>query len=75
MQNEDYLTKLDREDDVQKYFTPVYIEEKDVIRTCSVCHKSYKDKRVYVNGVPSYSFALCPNCRKSYIFKFEDSER
>lgn len=63
-------------DDAQKYFAPdIHIEEKDVIRTCNVCHKSYKDKRVYVNGVPSCSFALCPNCRKSYIREIEDSER
>lgn len=65
-----------RKDDAQKYFTPdIHIEEKDVIRTCNVCHKSYKDKRVYVNGVPSCSFALCPNCRKSYTREIEDSER
>lgn len=45
----------------------IQIEERDITRICHACNKPYKDKQIVVNGVPSCSFALCSNCRNTYI--------
>ncbi len=59
--------KLPDLDELQKLIPKIHIEEKDMIRTCSVCKKSYKDKQIVVNGITSCMFALCPEYRKAYI--------
>lgn len=61
-----YLPDLD---ELQKLIPKLqlHIEEKDVKRTCSVCHKPYKDKQIIANGFAAVKYPLCTNCRKTYI--------
>lgn len=59
-----YLPDLD---ELQKLIPKIHIEEKDVIRTCSACHKPYKDKQIVTNGIAAVKYPLCEKCRKTYI--------
>lgn len=43
-------------------YEKIKIEEKKVIRKCQVCGKEYKNTKIIINGIPSYSFAICPDC-------------
>lgn len=40
----------------------IKFEEKEVIRKCQICGKEYKDTKIIINGIPSASFAICPDC-------------
>ena len=40
----------------------IKIEKKEVIRKCQVCGKEYKNTKIIIDGIPSYSFAICPDC-------------
>lgn len=46
------------------------IEEKRRIRTCQSCKKEYEDTQIFINGVPSFKFAICNNCRLAMVSEF-----
>lgn len=54
----EYFPKLK----INECFPKLKIEEKEVIRKCQICGKEYKDTKIVINGIPSYSFAICPDC-------------
>lgn len=41
------------------------IAEREISRTCLCCKKEYKDTQIFVNGVLSLRFNICPNCIES----------
>lgn len=54
----EYFPKLKIDECVPK----LKIEEKEIIRKCQICGKEYKDTKIIINGIPSASFAICPDC-------------
>ena len=47
--------------------TLMNIEERRRIRTCQNCKKEYEDTQTFINGVPSFKFAICNNCMLAMV--------
>ena len=51
------------------------ITEEKIIRTCQICKKTYEDTQVFINDFPTFSFAICDDCRETKLDKlFNKSE-
>lgn len=40
------------------------IETRKIAKKCTQCEKEYSENQTIINGVPSYKFAICPECLK-----------
>lgn len=50
------------------HYVDQFLENEEITRVCSFCGKAYKDKKITINGVPCYKYAICGDCKKQ---KFE----
>ena len=41
------------------------IEEKKIIRVCTICRKEYKDVQFIINKIPAQKFNICNECRET----------
>lgn len=47
-----------------------YIKTKEVQKVCSICKQEYKDIQIFINNVCAEKFAICDNCRKNLLTKY-----